>query len=63
VQVEWSLGSNEVSLEIDLTNHTGEWHRLDLNTNISDAKSLDLEYPSAWVWLAEEVQRLESEPE
>jgi hypothetical protein len=63
VQVEWSLGSNEISLEIDLTNHTGEWHRLDLNTNISDAKSLDLEYPSAWVWLAEEVQRLESGPE
>ena len=60
VQLEWSLGPNEISLEIDLTNHTGEWHCLDLTTDASDARNLDLNTPNAWNWLANQIQWLES---
>lgn len=59
VQLEWSLGSNEVSIEIDLNYHFGEWHNLDLSTDDSDVKSLNLNDPSSWSWVAKEIQRLE----
>ena len=60
MQLEWSLGPNEVSLEIDLTNHTAEWRCLDLTTDASDAKDLDLNTPNAWNWLVEQLKWLES---
>ncbi len=60
VQLEWSLGPNEISLEIDLTNHTGEWHCLDLTTDASEARNLDMNNSNAWNWLANQIQWLES---
>ena len=63
VQLEWSLGTNEVSIEIDLQDRFGEWHNLDLSTDRSDVKNLNLDEPSAWSWVAEEIQRLETAAE
>ena len=63
IQLEWSLGTKEVSIEIDLLHHFGEWHSLDLTTDRSDVKSLNLDEPSAWNWVAEQIQRLESAAE
>ena len=58
VQAEWSIGANEISLELDFTKRTAEWHCLDVNTDIADIRTLDLDVPRSWSWLAEELQRL-----
>ncbi|MBI5015495.1 MAG: hypothetical protein HZB55_08380 [Deltaproteobacteria bacterium] len=58
VQSEWSLGTNEVSLDVDLGTHRGEWHRLNLSTDAEDSRSLNLELEADWTWLGEQIRRL-----
>ena len=60
VQAEWPIGSNEASLEIDLTTHTAEWYCLDFNTDVSKEKVLDLDNAKSWDWIADELRRMES---
>ena len=60
VQLEWSLGTIEIDLEIDLQEHKAEWHCLDFGANVSDLRNLDLDNPKDWSWLAQEIRRLES---
>ena len=59
IQAEWSLGPNEVSLEIDLTDHSAEWHCLTLDTGMTDERQLSLDVGDSWKWIAEEIRRLE----
>jgi hypothetical protein len=58
VQAEWSLGSNEITLEIDLESHRGEWHDLNLKTNVDSSRSLNLDDAKDWEWMAGQVQQL-----
>ena len=60
VQVEWSLGSYEVSLTIDLLSHMAKWHWLDIDTDEDGAKHLNLDEGQSWTWLQEELSRLEA---
>ena len=60
VQAEWPIGSNEASLEIDLTTHTAEWYCLDFNTDASNEKILDLDNAQSWGWISSELRRMES---
>jgi hypothetical protein len=57
VQVEWSLGTHEITLEIDLERRGGEWHSLDTRTQEVDWKVLDLGQPGSWAFIAAEVDR------
>ncbi len=36
VLAEWSIEQNEISLEIDLGKHVGEWHCLNMDTDKED---------------------------
>lgn len=63
VQAEWSLGTNEVSLEINLENHKAEWHCLDLQTWQDSEHVLTLDDEAAWGWLVQELHRLGLESE
>ena len=63
VQAEWSLGANEVSLEINLGSHVAEWHCLDLHTYQSSEKTLSLDDEAAWGWLVQELRQLGSAAE
>ena len=58
--LEWSLGDNEASLEIDLAEHSAEWHCLDVRSNRSNERQIGLDEPASWQWLAAELSRLES---
>ena len=57
IQVEWSIKSNDVSLEIDLDSHLGIWHQLNLKPQLnlqSDdeiERELNLDHSSAWEWI------------
>ena len=59
VQAEWPIGSNEASLEIDLTTHTAEWYCLNFDTDASNEKTLDLDDAKSWRWIAGELSRME----
>lgn len=51
VRFEWSLGPQDVSLEIDLTKRSGEWHCLNLDTDEDEAATLRLESDDDWNWI------------
>jgi hypothetical protein len=58
VRAEWSLGKNDVSLEIDLTQRTGNWHWLNLKTDEDEARTLDLRAADDWNWIESKLQAL-----
>lgn len=58
VRFEWTLGRNDVSLEIDLRDRRGDWHSLNLETDIDEAKQLKLDAKEDWTWMAEQLQAL-----
>ena len=58
VRVEWSLDKNDVSLEIDVAQQTGNWHLLNLKTDQEEAKTLDLSVAEDWDWIVTRLQDL-----
>ena len=58
LQLEWSLGGEEVSLEVDLEHQTGAWHSLNLRTQQDEMKDFALDDDSGWKHLAVEIHRL-----
>lgn len=41
VQAEWSLGSQEATLEVNLETHNGDWHVLDVKSGEVQERTLD----------------------
>lgn len=58
VQAEWSLGPNEVTLEVDLNTHRGEWHALNVKTDAVSERTLNCESNDDWGWLAAEIETM-----
>lgn len=59
VSLEWSLGGREIDIEIDLENHTGEWHMFDKSAKSSEnVKELDLDKLEHWKWVSKQLQDL-----
>ena len=59
VQIEWPLGEQEASLEIDLRTHSAEWQCLDFGTSATVDRTLGLDTPASWKWLTEQLAGLE----
>lgn len=57
-QLEWTLGSNEVSVEVDLVTGAGEWHRVDISSGRDEMDSLDLTTSPGWAILRGRIARL-----
>lgn len=60
VQAEWSLDSNEISLEIHFADHSAEWACLNLRTGDAIERILHLDYQSDWEWVERELRQLGS---
>jgi hypothetical protein len=60
VRLEWTLGANEVSLEIDFRDRAGEWHCLNLETDDEEARPLKLDTTEGWDWMVGRLQALEA---
>lgn len=58
IQAEWSLGSAEATLTIDLATHRGQWHLLDVERGTEETRELDLNGADDWKWLVERVGEL-----
>ena len=61
VQAEWSLGPKEVSLEIELRSHAGEWHVLDMETDAVSEQTLNINNANDWEWLVEQIRQMNKE--
>lgn len=61
VQAEWSIDSNEVSLEVNLDSRLGVWHQINLkpqrNLQSDDEieRELNLDQSSAWEWIIRQI--------
>ena len=51
VQAEWSLGRNEITLEIDLAEHSGYFHALHMEDDTEETRRLDLGSETQWIEL------------
>ena len=51
IQAEWSLGRNEITLEIDLVEHAGYFHALQMEDDTEKTLRLDLGSEICWIAL------------
>ena len=58
IDMEWSIGSREIGLEIDLAEHQGEWSWHDVDSGSSEEKTLDLNQSSNWEWVADQIRSM-----
>lgn len=56
VQAEWSFGPNEVTFEVNLDTHSGEWHEFNLETDESYECVLDCNNSGDWGWLVSRIK-------
>lgn len=61
VQAEWSLGTHEISLDIDLTSHQAQWHLLNLSTETEQFESINLNRTADWQQLVSRLIQLAHE--
>ncbi|MGL4942169.1 MAG: hypothetical protein ACRC46_03140 [Thermoguttaceae bacterium] len=57
VQVEWSVGKWEITLEVDFDSAHGEWHALHMGNHTEEVKTLNLNVSDDWKWIAAEIAR------
>ena len=62
VQFEWDFGLYRPTLEIDLENHTGDWHCMNIKTDETKERRLNLADPHCWGWLVTELHYLQEKP-
>lgn len=51
VRAEWTINSNEISLEINLAKKNGEWHYLNFDTAVEHSETLHLSMSQGWLRL------------
>lgn len=59
IDMEWSVAEREISLEINLEKHNGEWIWYDIGTGSSDERVLNLDKSSSWKWIADQICNME----
>ena len=58
VQAEWSLGSREITLEVNLDTHSAEWHVLDIRSGQVDERIVDCDSGEDWKGLVEQIDAM-----
>lgn len=58
VQIEWSLGPNEITLDVNLETHLGEWHLHNMESGHVSERTLNCDDDGDWRWLVERIKVL-----
>lgn len=58
VQLEWRVGTYDISLEVELEARAGDWHNLNMENIEADTRLLNLDDSRDWDWLNTELKRL-----
>lgn len=61
IRLEWSLGSHDITLDIDLAEHVASLHAFDLKSNEELEGKLNLDEPAEWARLIEQIQQIAGE--
>lgn len=56
--MEWSIKSNEASIEVNLESRIGIWHVLNMQSGEDDERALDLDQATDWQWIVDQVDSL-----
>ena len=56
VQAEWSLGPNEVTFDVNLETHLGDWHLLNVETDEISERTLNCDDDGDWKWLVDRIK-------
>lgn len=59
VQAEWTLGTNEISVEVDFSNRTAVLHNLDMKSDSDDTQELDLTTSHDWNLLSDVLKAMD----
>jgi len=62
VLAEWSIGAAEVSLELNLGTHVGEWHALNLESGDTNERTLQCDGSEDWKWLTQQIKGMAQSP-
>ncbi len=58
VQAEWSLGPNEITFDVNLESHLGEWHLLNMVSGHISERTLNCDDDGDWRWLVDRIKAL-----
>ena len=58
VQAEWSLSPNEVTFDVNLETHSGEWHVLNMVSNDASECTLNCDDSEDWRWLVAQIKAM-----
>ena len=56
IEMEWTLGSHSVALEVDLGKRRGNWLSYGAASTSEETRSLDLNVPKDWLWLSDRIR-------
>ena len=57
IEMEWSIGTHSVVLEVDLTARRGDWLSYGNESVQEDARTLDLTTDDDWSWLTDRISQ------
>lgn len=55
VQAEWRIKTRDMSLEVDLQKHLGDWHSLDLQSGDTVTGLINCDNDSDWQWVSDQL--------
>ncbi len=55
VQIEWTLGAKEITIEIDLKSHSGFWHEMNFDAGMDQECVLDIDSGQSWNWMIKHI--------
>lgn len=58
ILIEWSIESNEASIEVDLESRIGIWHELNVQSGEDDEREFNLDQATNWQWVIDHVDSL-----
>ncbi len=58
ILIEWSIESNEASIEVDLESRIGIWHELNVQSGEDDEREFNLDQAANWQWVIDHVDGL-----
>ena len=58
VQAEWSLGPNEITFDVNLESHLGEWHLLNMVSGHVSERTLNCDDEGDWKWLVDRIREM-----
>ena len=61
IQAEWTIGTTEITLEIDPKDKSGDWHEYDIESGNDHSEALELADSGAIGWLVNRIGQLQRE--